>query len=291
MLRYLALWVLVRVLGRLPLRVLYAGSDVAGTLAWYASPRLQRVTLDHMRHVYAGGASERELGRSARSCARSAARYWADLAKAAHQPPERAIDRIDVVEGIEHIFEARDRGCGVIFVSAHLGNPESLMRAIGVLGFDVVVLTEPLSPPRLHDLVHDVRSASGIRFVPADRGGVRLAIEQLRAGGMLGVMADRDVLGTGRPVPFFGERARLPTGAVELALRTRAPLVTGFVRRTEGGRVRVTIDPPLDLERTGDRAADVAAGMRRLVQALEDGIRESPEQWFALHPVWAGLVS
>ena len=286
MLGFLALWLWVRVLGRLPLRVLYLAADVAGSAAWYASPRLRRVTSDHMRRACDPAATPKQRGRAARGCVRSAARYWADLAWAAHRPPERAIDRLELVEGIEHFMAAHDRGCGVIFASAHLGNPEQLMRAVGRLGFDVLVLTEPLAPPALHRLVHELRAAPGVRFVPADRSGLRLAIEQLRRGGMLALLADRDVLGGGQPLPFFGEPARLPTGAVDLALRTNAELVVGFVRRGAGGRVRVRIESPLELQRSGDRAADTAAGMEQLLRALERGIRASPEQWFVLHPVW-----
>ncbi|MCY4615181.1 MAG: lipid A biosynthesis acyltransferase, partial [Chloroflexi bacterium] len=97
--------------------------------------------------------------------------------------------------------------------------------------------------------------------------------------------------GTGHPQPFFGERARMPRGAVELALRTGSPIVSGFARRTSGEGMRVSLDPPLELEATGDRTADVEEGMRRLTRALEAGIRVSPDQWFALHPVWRGLAT
>jgi KDO2-lipid IV(A) lauroyltransferase len=290
-LAYLALWLWIRVLGRLPLRVLYALADAAGTLAWYGSPRLRSVTLDHMRHVYGGAASRTRLARSARGNVRSAARYWADMARAPHLAPGELIDRLEAVEGVDRFFEVYDRGCGVLFVSAHIGNPETLIRAVGTLGIEVLVLTEPLSPPRLHELVHEVRQAPGVRFVPADRQGVRLALEQLRAGKVVGVLADRDVLGTASPRPFFGERARLPSGAVDLALRTKSPIVTGVARRGRGRRMRVVLDPPIELERSGDRAADIEAGMQQVVGALEAGIRASPEQWFALHPVWGGLTS
>ncbi|MDA1062463.1 MAG: hypothetical protein O2895_06115, partial [Chloroflexi bacterium] len=193
---YGVLWVWVRVFGRLPLRVLYALADAVGGLAWYASPRLRRVTLGHVERVRrssaaleagaldptAGsrGAGSRAAGnraagsnaRAARGCVRSAARYWADMARAAHLPATAVLDRIESIEGVEHFFEALDAGCGVVLVSAHLGNPEALSRAIGTLGLDVLVLTEPLSPPRLHALLHEVRQAAGARFVPADRAGV-----------------------------------------------------------------------------------------------------------------------
>lgn len=279
----------IEVFGRLPLAVLYAIADVAGTLAWFASQRLRNVTTDHMRHAHDGEARPADVARAARGNVRTALRYWADMAHSAHLSPADTIDRIEAVDGFDRFFEAYDRGCGVMFVSAHVGNPETLIRVMGTFGFDVLVLTEPLSPPALHNMVHELRQAPGVRFVPADRSGVRLAIQQLRAGNVLAILADRDVLGTGHPQPFFGERARMPRGAVELALRTGSPIVTGFARRTTGERMRVALDPPLYLERSDDREADVEHGMRRVTAALEAGIRESPEQWFALQPVWRGL--
>ncbi|MXW36333.1 MAG: lipid A biosynthesis acyltransferase, partial [Chloroflexi bacterium] len=52
-----------------------------------------------------------------------------------------------------------------------------------------------------------------------------------------------------------------------------------------------SLDDPLYLEPSGDREADVEEGMRRVTSALEAGIRHSPDQWFALHPVWQGLAT
>ena len=154
---------------------------------------------------------------------------------------------------------------------------------------DLQNVTEPLEPPRLHELVHRVREHTGVPFVPIDRAGLRRALAHLRAGGALGVLADRDVLGTGRPLPFFGERAALPWGAVELARRSGAALVTGFVYRSGVARYRVVIDPAIAIPRTDDREADTREGMRLLVARLERGIRRAPEQWFPLSPVWSGI--
>lgn len=294
MLKFVVLWLLVRVAGRLPPRVLYGAADIAGALGWLLSARLRATTRDHMRHVLAAGAerhlSAAEVDRAAAGAVRSAARYYADFARTAHLSAEQAFDEVEHFDGIDHLFAALDRGCGVIMVSAHLGSPEYIFRAASYLGLEMVVLTEPLQPPRVHDLVHAVRAAPGVRFLPADRDGLRGTLAALREGRMVGVLADRDIQGGGRPVTFFGEQALLPAGPVQLALRTHAALVPVFGTRTGTARYNVVIRPALELQRSGDRDADLAAGMRTLAQALEEGIAAAPEQWFALQPVWSGLA-
>lgn len=288
MLKFLALWMLVRVAGRLPRRMLYPAATVAGAAAWLASTRLRATTLDHARHV-APQLLAREQRRVARGCVRSAALYWADFARASHRTQQAAFAEAEQFDGLHHLFAALDRGCGVIMVSAHIGSPEFLIRAAGYLRLDLMVLTEQLAPRRFHDLVHEVRSVPGVRFQPAGVGGLRATIAQLRSGGMVAVMADRDIQGSGRPVPFFGERALLPSGAVELALRTGAALVPGFATRTPRG-YRVRFHPALDLQRSDDREADIERGMLAVAAALEHGIATAPDQWFALQPVWSGLA-
>ncbi len=290
MLQFAVLWFLVRVAGRFPAWLIDIKAVVLGTLAWYLSPRLRRVTDDHMRHVLGPTASPRARARAARGCVRTAARNYAAFARAPYLTPEQQFAPIEVMDGADRFFGAVDRGCGVIAVSSHLGNPEAILRALGRSGLAVMVFIERLSPSRMHDWVRDLRGAPGLRLVTADLAGAREALTHVRAGGVLVVLADRDLLGTGRPVMFFGERARLPSGPVELALRTGAPLLPVTVLRSPRGGLRVIIDEPLTLTRTGGRDANIEAGMRAMAAALETGIRRAPDQWFALSPIWQGLT-
>lgn len=289
MLRYAWLWFLVRVVGRAPDWFLMAAADLGGMVLWYASPRVRAVTTDHMRHVLGTLSSAKERTRAAKGCLRTAGRYYADFCRTPHRPSGTAFEELDLVEGLDHWYEAYDQGCGLIVCSAHLGNPEFFSRAVGQLGFDLLVLTEPLEPPRVHRLVHEARSAPGARFVPVGLGAVRESIAHLKRGGVLAVLGDRDVLRNGRPTVFFGERARLPSGAVELSLRTGAPILPAFVTRADG-RYRVHIDPAFHVRKTGDHEADIEVGMRQVAAALEAGIRRAPDQWFPLQPVWTGLA-
>jgi KDO2-lipid IV(A) lauroyltransferase len=288
--KFAALWVLVRVFGRMPAPVLAAAADAAGSLAWVISPRLRDVTRDHMRHALGAGVPTRRIDRAARGCVRTAARNYADFAHGPHARHGSQLADIQTIEGAQHFFQLLDSGCGLIVFSAHLGAAEYLMRAMGQIHPHVMVFMERQSPAAVHDLATSTRSAPGLSFVDADVAGARAALEHVRSGGVLLVLADRDVMGGGFPVAFFGERARLPSGPVELALRTRAPLLPVTVVRTGIHGVRIIVDPPIVPARTGSHDADVAEGMRSLAAALEVCIRRAPDQWFALSPVWSGLA-
>ena len=76
----------------------------------------------------------------------------------------------------------------------------------------------------------------------------------------------------------------------QFAVRDGVPLVPVRCERLEGARFRVTFYPPLAAPRTGDRAADVDATLRKVNETLEDWIRDRPEQWLWVHHRWPDHV-
>lgn len=291
MAHYWALWLLVRVGGRVPLPILDGIARASGTLAWWASRRIREVTRDHMRHVLGPTASSRAIDRSARECVRSAVRGYAEFAHLPQLTPAIVRDAITAFDGLDLLLAAREAGAGAIIVSAHLGSPEVISHAAPAFGLRFMALAEPLRPQRVHDFVQGMRAVPGVTYVAANLGGLREARAHLAAGGLLGMIADRDVLGTGRAYAFFGERALMPTGPVELSRRTGAPIFAVWVlREPEAGRYHLVVRPVPLPTATGDRVADVDSGMRALVAELEDGIRRAPGEWFPLVPIWSGLA-
>ena len=275
---------LIEVGGRLPLRLLYAAADIAAAVAWLASPRLREITRDHVDHVYARTVDSSRRDRAARGCVRTSAQYWADLARYAHASPGQALGEYVSIEGLDRLREAVDRGSGVLLVTAHVGAPEFAVHVASALGFDVLTLAQVNESAAVNEVLNSARRRHGARFADANLGGVRAALEYLRAGKVVALAADRDLTRSGYVVPFFGERTTLPPGPIELARRTGATVVPGFVLRVGPGRYAMRFEAPIDL------AAGTPEGATALLAAtLEAGIRRAPDQWFVLSPIWRGI--
>lgn len=286
---YWLLRALMLALPRVPLRVIAPLVWLSGGLSWYASRRLRETTTDHMRHALGPNAPRATVEARARDCVRTAAWYWVDLARVPLMTPEQIFACLDSVEGLETLFEAYDAGRGVVLLSAHLGNPEVFATLLPHLGLPIAVFVEPLADPRVHALIESTRERAGARMLEPDTAGLRMALGQIRCGAILGGLADRDVLGTGKPYVFFGERTAMPDGMMEMAMRSGAAVVAGWVTRTRPGRYAAMVERIALPKASGDRQKDLEAAQYAYIDALERAIRRVPGEWFALAPVWRGL--
>ena len=133
-------------------------------------------------------------------------------------------------------------------------------------------------------MVARLRGGTG-ELIPKGAVAARRAVAALRRGAHVSLLADQK-LNDGIAVPFFGRPAMTAPALALLALRFDCAVLPARVERLEGAHFRLTLYPPLDLPRTGNRDADVAALMRSVNATLEGWVRERPEQWFWVHSRW-----
>jgi KDO2-lipid IV(A) lauroyltransferase len=147
-------------------------------------------------------------------------------------------------------------------------------------------VAEPLEPPELYRWFVAQREAIGLTILPlgSEAGGTLLRI--LRDGGLVGLLCDRDITGTGVEVEFFGERTTLPGGPATLALRTGASILPTAVYSGPGKNHTALILDPIPAERTGRLRQDVTRITQLLARALEELIRRAPDQWHLFQPNW-----
>ncbi|TMC73884.1 MAG: lysophospholipid acyltransferase family protein [Chloroflexi bacterium] len=264
-----------RVLPRIPPAWQGPISEIVGTIAYLAAPRARAAVRANLAMI----APERSL--SARRVFVNQVRQYLEVF---HIPRlDRArFDAIVRVEGWDRFLCAQRLGKGVIFGSAHLGPIALVGQVLMHRGYTLTLPAEK-TDSELMRAVNRARQAQGLVLVPMDSA---LSIHRvIRDGGVLGILADRAVTGIGERVEFFGRTALLPSAHVALALRTGAALLPAFTWR-ENGLLHARIEPPLELVSTGDREADVRAGVQRFAALFERYVKEHPEQWTVFEPVW-----
>ena len=278
---------MIEVLARvLPEEALYG---VAERLARVGAPLAERRRL-RVRNNLQRLHPEWELRRLNRGVVRvfeETARYYVDMALLPSLTPERIFQERLELRGLEHLQAELEAGRGVVATSAHLANPEAVVRAVGALGVRAAALVEPLADARHRAAAEARRAGAGVDFVEADRAGIGRCIERLREGGLVAVLWDRDIQGGGACIPFFQRQARFPVGAVDLAIRTDSALVPIWQRRTSGLHFEVECLPPMQLLLTGNRALDVRTGLADLAALFEPILHEHCEQWRMFESPWA----
>lgn len=284
--KYYTMLIVVNTIGRMPLGWRYGIARIVSDRVYDWRPGLRRNVRSNVRHVLGPGASDAEVDRVARACARNTGRYYADVVGMHRMDVYRFLENELVLEGLEYVREAQAAGHGVVLASAHYANPEFAVQGLAAAGMRVFALVEPLRPPELGRLMRSLRAVHGHEYEEVSFGAIKRAIAWLRGGGVVAILVDRDIQKRGVTVDFCGSPARFPTGAVDLAMRTGAVLMPGWVRRTGGFKVHAAIGPPMPLVLTGDADEDLRVNTARLLAIFEKHLKRDPGQWSVLDRIW-----
>ena len=187
------------------------------------------------------------------------------------------------LDGFEHLEAARAGGKGAILLTGHYGNFELLGAWLGRIN-PVSFVVKPLSNPLVERLLTGWRRAAGVELIPLGVG-VRRVFEALAENRWVAMVADQDAREKGVFVPFFGRPASTPVGPAEIALRTGAPIVMGFVVRRRDGRHTLTVTPAIEAPPPGTVNAALQLTAAHTAR-LEQWVRRHPEMWFWLHRRW-----
>ncbi len=175
-----------------------------------------------------------------------------------------------------------------IFFSAHFGNWEMVLPIASQLGMPVSGFYRRASSPVMDKVIAMQRSAGlgpGVAMFPKGAQGARQALAHVMGGGSLGLLVDQK-MNDGIAVPFFGRPAMTAPAAAQFALRFDLPLVPIRVQRLGPARVRMIVEPPLAVLRTGDRQADILALTTAMNATVERWVRAEPGAWLWLHKRW-----
>jgi KDO2-lipid IV(A) lauroyltransferase len=280
----------------IPARASYPGARMIALLLSVLPTRRREALWRNMAVAHGPGAPIATIRRDVRRALYHALLNYIDLFRLARPDAEERLKQFYVPDWTP-LDKALALGKGAILVSAHLGNFDTVAQLLALRGHQVYIPVEPISPPQLLDMVRSRRGTFGIEVDPIGADSFHRMAARLKTGGVVIIVSDRDIQGTGVPVSFFGQPVRLPTAAVLLGLRTGAPVLAAFGHRYCDGSISGRLSPPLAFTRNrGDASGRNEGGtvhdrvrhsLQELAGVLEQAIRMDPGQWVVQQPIFS----
>ncbi|MGH9079415.1 MAG: phosphatidylinositol mannoside acyltransferase [Acidimicrobiales bacterium] len=278
---------LSRGLAALPEPLANGVANVVGDVLFRVRHDHRRMVTGNLRRVLDADQDDvAALDRWARRSFRAYARYWVEGARLGSTSPAE-VEQRTFVQGLQYLVEGIAAGAGVIMALPHVGSWEYGGAFLATKGLPMTSVAERIEPPELFEFFVEQRAGMGLTIVPLDTSSGSAILSTLRRGGLVGLLSDRDLNGTGIGVEFFGERTTMPAGPATLALRAGATLVTGAVYSGPGSDHRAIVDPPIDTTRRGSLRSDVSRITQEIAHRFERCIRRAPEQWHVFQPLWS----
>lgn len=200
------------------------GRSVAD-LAWKRRGKgVQRLERNYARVV--PDASPERLAELSRAGMRSYLRYWMESFRLPAWSAERVRDGFEPKD-LHHLTDGLAAGRGVVLALPHLANWDLAGAWVTTaLGTPFTTVAERLKPETLYDRFVAYREGLGMEVLPHSGGAAFGTLaRRLRDGGLVCLVADRDLSASGVEVTFFGETARMPAGPALLAQQTGALLL------------------------------------------------------------------
>jgi Kdo2-lipid IVA lauroyltransferase/acyltransferase len=284
-LEYAAAWPFIKILGILPRRAARAFAIAIAQLVYLLHVRLRRVGMRNLELAFPEK-SIPERKRILRGEFTSLGRQLAEVC----QFPKYALENVEqvvVYDGLENFERAFARGKGVLFLTAHFGGWELSAFTHSLHSHWLHVVMRPMDNEYLDSLIRSYRTMHGNRVVPKD-DFVRGLLGAMKAGEVVGILMDTNMTPPqGIFVDFFGIPACTASGLARIAMRTDAAVVPTFtIWDEEMKKYRLRFDPAMELVRTGDLEADIAANTQNFTKVIEDYVRKYPEQWLWVHRRW-----
>ncbi|MGX1882093.1 phosphatidylinositol mannoside acyltransferase [Streptomyces sp. NPDC055287] len=218
---------------------------------------------------------------------RSYMRYWMESFRLPAWSAERVRGGVEI-QDLARLTDGLASGRGVILALPHLANWD-LAGAWVTTGLEVPFTTvaERLKPETLYDRFVAYREGLGMEVLPHEGGSAFGTLaRRLRAGGLVCLVADRDLSASGTEVKFFGDTARMPSGPALLAQQTGALLLPVTLWYDDSPVMRGRVHPPVEVPETGSRAEKTSVMSQALADAFATGIAEHPEDWHMLQRLW-----
>jgi len=205
----------------------------------------------------------------------------AEISRAPRLNKNRILQLVDS-EGEETFQEALDHGKGALLTGSHFGNWELMGAYINALGFPVDFLVKSQHNPYVDRYLTYLRSRLNVRVIHSDRGmtGILRALKENR---QVAIVSDQHAGSQGIIVKFFGRLVSVPRAPAALAVKTGAPIITGYILRNDDHTHHCVFHKPIYPNRDADPQEEILRLTRVFTGRIEEAIRMRPDHWLWTH--------
>ena len=205
--------------------------------------------------------------------------------------------KFDIDKAIKNQDEAKEKlqnivqssPNGVIVMTAHFSNWELAAHFLAKNGLPMLAIGRTGNNKLIdQNITIPFRNKYGNRATSKDNAMLAMA-KTLKKGDAVGLLIDQKAgqLNSVK-VDFFGTPAETTLSVAMLKLKFNPVVVPIFVARQNDGMYEMIINEPIDYvaDEIEDKEKKLEAMTLKYNQAIEETIREYPEQWFWMHNRW-----
>lgn len=283
-LAYAAGWAMLR---RSPDRVGRALFRQLADRSWRARDGGTRGLERNLRRLLGPGGTDAQLRALSKAGMRSYMRYFYEMFRLPAMGREYVLSHTRAT-GVDVLQEHVRAGRGVVAALPHMGNWDHAGAWITMQGTPLTTVAQRLDPESLFQRFTAYRGSLGMEVLPLTGGSATVGTlaRRLREGGLVCLLADRDINGTGLEVDFFGEKARMPSGPAALALNTGAALMPVSLWY-DGPYWNIRVHEEIPVAPGLSRTHRIHDTTQALARVFEGAIAEHPEDWHMLQTVFS----
>jgi KDO2-lipid IV(A) lauroyltransferase len=183
------------------------------------------------------------------------------------------------LEGLDHLKKAKQKNKGIFLITGHFGIWEFGIHSLEKEKLNWHSVYQPIKYAALDRFVKEVRLRFKTAHLLPINNALKGIVKAFKNNELVVLIIDKRVKPEkGVVVNFFGSRIIVNKNIARLALQTGAPVLPVFVVRHKN-KFKTVLRPEIEVVKTGDDIKDIERTAQQFITAIEDMIREYPEQY------------
>ena len=272
-----------KLIGRLPLPVLYGFATFCANLFYYLIPYRKKVIQNNLKNSFPN-ASQKELNKLLYSFYRYLTDQIVEFFKGASITKDEILDRYEI-KNEEIVSDFLKKGIPVLLVAGHQGNWEWAIHRLALSNNVYDIIYQKLNSPLFNEFTMQVRSRFGNINLLEKKESILLTRERKNIPRAVCLAADQ---APQKPesaywTTFLHQDTAFFTGMERFAREYNYPVVFAEAIRTKRGKYTLTYELIANVPFESLVPGEI---IERFARRLEKSINEYPEQYLWSHRRW-----